>query len=351
MATQLLPAQLETDSSPEDPPLVSPTVKLSDGRHIAYRERGVPKAKSNCKIIIVHGFGSSKDMNFQVPQELIEELGIYFLLYDRAGYGESDPNPKRSVKSEALDIQELADQLQLGPKFYVIGVSMGSYPIWSCLKYIPERLAGVAMVVPVINYRWPSFPDSLTREDYRRPLVKLLYWVAKYTPGLLHWSVTRKWFPSPSVMEEKPVFFNKRVMEALKKTEGFPMLTKERLRERSVFNTLRNDFLVCYGDWDFDPMELTSPFPQNQNCVHIWQGYEDKIVPFELQRCISKKLPWIQYHEVADGGHLLVHYNGLREAILRAILLGEEHHLYRPSADKKLSPKLSIVSFHSLGIV
>lgn len=68
MATQLLPAQLETDSSPEDPPLVSPTVKLSDGRHIAYRERGVPKAKSNCKIIIVHGFGSSKDMNFQVPQ-------------------------------------------------------------------------------------------------------------------------------------------------------------------------------------------------------------------------------------------------------------------------------------------
>ncbi|MBA0857758.1 hypothetical protein Goshw_016799, partial [Gossypium schwendimanii] len=335
-ATQLLPAQLETDSSPEDPPLVSPTVKLSDGRHIAYRERGVPKAKSNCKIIIVHGFGSSKDMNFQVPQELIEELGIYFLLYDRAGYGESDPNPKRSVKSEAFDIQELADQLQLGPKFYVIGVSMGSYPIW--IIYLPvdylRRLAGVAMVVPVINYRWPSFPDSLTREDYRRPLVKLLYWVAKYTPGLLHWSVTRKWFPSPSVMEEKPVFFNKRDMEALKKTEGFPMLTKERLRERSVFNTLRNDFLVCYGDWDFDPMELTSPFPQNQNCVHIWQGYEDKIVPFELQRCISKKLPWIQYHEVADGGHLLVHYNGLREAILRAMLLGEEHHLYRPSADK-----------------
>lgn len=72
-------------------------------------------------------------------QELIEELGIYFLLFDRAGYGESDPNPKRTVKSEALDIEELADQLQIGSKFYVIGVSMGSYPIWSCLKYIPHR--------------------------------------------------------------------------------------------------------------------------------------------------------------------------------------------------------------------
>ena len=72
-------------------------------------------------------------------QELIDELCIYILQYDRAGYGESDPNPKRSLKSEALDIEELADQLQLGSDFYVIGVSMGSYATWSCLKYIPHR--------------------------------------------------------------------------------------------------------------------------------------------------------------------------------------------------------------------
>lgn len=57
----------------------------------------------------------------------MEELGIYILLFDRAGYGESDPNPKRSLKSEASDIEELADQLQLGAKFYVISVLVGAY--------------------------------------------------------------------------------------------------------------------------------------------------------------------------------------------------------------------------------
>jgi len=57
-------------------------------------------------------------------QELVEELGIYLLAFDRAGYGESDPNPRRDVKSEALDIEELADQLELGQKFYVLGTSM-----------------------------------------------------------------------------------------------------------------------------------------------------------------------------------------------------------------------------------
>lgn len=72
-------------------------------------------------------------------QELIEELGIYFLHFDRAGYGESDPHSSRSVKSEAYDIQELADKLEIGDKFYIIGMSMGGYPVWSCLKYIPHR--------------------------------------------------------------------------------------------------------------------------------------------------------------------------------------------------------------------
>ena len=59
--------------------------------------------------------------------------------FDRPGYGESDPNPKRSVKSMALDIEELADQLGLGSKFYVAGHSMGGQVLWSVLKYIPHR--------------------------------------------------------------------------------------------------------------------------------------------------------------------------------------------------------------------
>ncbi|RYR29800.1 hypothetical protein Ahy_B01g054310 [Arachis hypogaea] len=108
----------------DDFAVISPRIKLRDGRHLAYLERGVSKDVAKYKIIIVHGFGSSKEMNFLAPQELIDELGIYLLQYDRAGYGESDPNPKHSLKSEALDIQELADQLELGPQFYVRELSI-----------------------------------------------------------------------------------------------------------------------------------------------------------------------------------------------------------------------------------
>ncbi|XP_038705650.1 uncharacterized protein LOC120001406 isoform X2 [Tripterygium wilfordii] len=308
----------------------SPRIRLSDGRYLAYTERGVPKHISKFKIVIIHGFGSSKEMTFLVPQELIEELGIYFVLFDRAGYGESDPNPKRSVKTEALDIQELADQLQIGSKFYVIGVSMGSYPTWSCLRYIPDRLAGVAFVVPVINYKWRSLPKSLTKEDYRRRLVQLALWFSKYAPGLLQWWVTQKWIPSSPALQRNPFFFNDNDIEVLKKTPGFPMLSRDKLGERGVFDTLRGDFITGFDNWDFDPVDLSNPFTDNESSVHIWQGYEDKVVPFQLQRFITGKLPWIKYHEVPDGGHLIVHYDGICEAILRALLLGEESPLYRP---------------------
>jgi len=74
-------------------------------------------------------------------QELAESLGVYIVSFDRPGYGESDPDPSRTPKSIALDIEELADQLELGPKFYVIGFSMGGEIIWACLKYIPHRCA------------------------------------------------------------------------------------------------------------------------------------------------------------------------------------------------------------------
>jgi len=61
-----LPPPKPNDSA--DGVQVSPKVRLRDGRYLAYREKGVPKDQAKHYIIIVHGFGSSKDMNFLAPQ-------------------------------------------------------------------------------------------------------------------------------------------------------------------------------------------------------------------------------------------------------------------------------------------
>lgn len=66
-------------------------IKLRDGRYLAYKERGVPKNQSKCNIIVVHGFGSSKEMNFHVPQVLSPLFKMFWdLLRNREKEGKEE---------------------------------------------------------------------------------------------------------------------------------------------------------------------------------------------------------------------------------------------------------------------
>uniref|UniRef100_A0A0D3C8H4 AB hydrolase-1 domain-containing protein n=2 Tax=Brassica oleracea var. oleracea TaxID=109376 RepID=A0A0D3C8H4_BRAOL len=143
-------------------------------------------------------------------------------------------------------------------------------------------------------------------------------------------SISGVYLSFPYIYFYYPVYFNSHDVEVLKRTTGFPMLTKDKLRERNVFDTLRDDFVACFGQWNFEPADLNIT---EESSVHIWHGKEDKVVPFQLQRCILQKQPLINYHEIPQGGHLIVHYDGTCDAILRSLLLGEEHKMYKPVLD------------------
>lgn len=65
------PSPPKVCGSPGGPPITSPRVRLSDGRHLAYKEAGVSKKDAKYKIIVIHGFDSSKDLNLPVSQVLI----------------------------------------------------------------------------------------------------------------------------------------------------------------------------------------------------------------------------------------------------------------------------------------
>ncbi|KAK6144204.1 hypothetical protein DH2020_021024 [Rehmannia glutinosa] len=248
------------------PPVTSPRVKLDNGRHLAYKERGVAKEQAKHKII-----------------EVLKELQIYIVAFDRAGYGESDPNPRRSVKSEAFDIQELADKLQLGPKFYVIGLSIGAYAVYGCLKYIPHRSCPCG-----------SLDSFLVALLSRQAIERSLKRAAR--------STTRS------------------DLEILKQLAGAPKQDQGKVIQQGVHESLHRDLMVAFGKWDFEPTDISDPFPNNDGCVHIWQGYEDKVFPFELNRYLSQQLPWIRYHEVGDAGHLLIYNETHCEAVFKALV-------------------------------
>ncbi|PSS01373.1 Lysophospholipase BODYGUARD 2 precursor [Actinidia chinensis var. chinensis] len=316
--------------SADGPPVTAPRIKLSDGRHLAYKEHGVPKDKAKYKIVYVHGFDSCRHdavIATSLSPDIIEGLGVYIVSFDRPGYGESDPNPKRTLKSMALDIEELADQLGLGSKFYVAGFSMGGQYLWTCLKYIPHRLAGATLIAPVINYWWPGIPANLSKEahDQQFPSDRWSNRVAHYIPWLTYWWNTQKWFPACSVIAHSPAILSRQDLELLPRLASRKQYEPQ-VRQQGEFESLHRDLMIGFGTWEFDPMNLENPFPNNEGLFHIWHGDEDVLVPVSLQRYIAQQVPWINYHELPGAGHMFPHADGMVNAIVKALLIGENSH-------------------------
>ncbi|KAL5150212.1 hypothetical protein HKD37_13G036888 [Glycine soja] len=393
--------------TPDGPPITAPRIKLRDGRHLAYKEHGVPKDAAKYKIISVHGFNSCRHdavIADTLSPDVVEELGIYIVSFDRPGYGESDPDPNRTLKSIALDIQELADQLGLGSKFYVVGVSMGGQVVWNCLKYIPHRLTGAVLVAPVVNYWWPGLPANLTTEAYDQQKLQDQWAlrVAHYVPWLTYWWNTQRWFPGSSVIAHSPHIFSHQDKELLPKLlsdrksyahfSQHAICLPNRIRDNrwrcwwlaltwavwqqrnkiifsnetfdgnkvmedaifilwtwmrsfekdfalpysywstnisSVFaqviqqgdyETIHRDINIGFGNWEYSPLDLENPFPNNEGSVHLWQGDEDMMVPVTLQRYIAQNLPWINYHELQGSGHIFAHADGMSDTIIKSLL-------------------------------
>ncbi|KAK4480415.1 hypothetical protein RD792_013488 [Penstemon davidsonii] len=319
------PPQPKICGSPGGPAIEAPRIKLRDGRYLAYKEHGVPKATANYKIILVHGFGESRHEARLITSELVEKLGIHFVSFDRPGYGQSDPDPKRTIKSTALDIEELGEQLELGPKFHIIGFSMGGQVVWGCLKYISHRLAGAALIAPVINYWWSGFPENLAKEAYNQQYLQDQWAlrVAHYAPWLIYWWNTQKWFPGGSVQAGR-ANFTALDLQVLSHPTMRPH-NREYATQQGVHESLHRDIMVGFGQWEFDPMNIENPFVESElGSVHLWHGVEDGLVPVMLQRYIAEKLPWIHYHELPNAGHLFAHVDtSAKDAILKTLLTGD----------------------------
>ncbi|GAU31778.1 hypothetical protein TSUD_22240 [Trifolium subterraneum] len=290
--------------SPDGPPITAPRIKLRDGRHLAYKEHGVPKDEAKYKIIFVHGINSCRHdavIATTLSHDIVKELGIYVVSFDRPGYGESDPDPNRTLKSIALDIEELADQLGLGSKFYVIGV---------------------ALLAPVVNYWWPDLPANLTAEASSRTKLQDQWAlrVAHYTPWLTYWWNTQRWFPIHSVIDRSPDNFSKQDKELLSKLLDHKENYAAQVRQQGVHESIHRDMNIGFGSWEYTPLELQNPFPNNEGSVHLWQGDDDLLVPVTLQRYIAENLPWIHYHELPGSGHIFPHADGMSEAIIKSLL-------------------------------
>lgn len=61
---------------------------------------------------------------------------------------------------------------------------------------------------------------------------------------------------------------------------------------------LVEDSALLYHQWAFDVTRIKRP-------VHMWQGTEDHLVPYPINKEISDRMPGSVWHEVEGAGHLV----------------------------------------------
>ena len=118
------------------------TVWATDGRRLSVRVLGNP---SGAPVFFMHGTPGSR-VGPHPRSQLLYNLGVRLIAYDRPGYGGSDRLPLRSVAHAASDVRAIADALDI-ETFSVIGRSGGGPHALACAALLPDRVRRVAVLV------------------------------------------------------------------------------------------------------------------------------------------------------------------------------------------------------------
>lgn len=114
------------------------TIHTPDGRPLAVEDRGDP---AGWPVLVHHGTPSSRLVTRYGPYERdAAKRGLRLIGYDRPGYGESLPQPGRSVADTAADVRAICAQLGI-ERLVTWGHSGGGPHALACAALLPDLVA------------------------------------------------------------------------------------------------------------------------------------------------------------------------------------------------------------------
>jgi pimeloyl-ACP methyl ester carboxylesterase len=109
------------------------TVRTRDGRTLAVEEGGDPVGRP----VLIH-MGTPNSRRLYGPHEQdAADRGLRLICYDRPGYGDSSPQPDRSVADCADDIRAICADLGID-RLAMWGISGGGPHVLACAALLPD---------------------------------------------------------------------------------------------------------------------------------------------------------------------------------------------------------------------
>ena len=231
--------------------------------------------------------------------------GLRVVLAARPGYEGSTPRRGRRVADVTEDTAAVLDELGAGP-FVTAGWSGGGPHALACAAALPGRCLAAASIAGVAPYQAPG-----------------LDWLAGMGPENVEefGAALRGEAALTAFLEREAATMSAVTGETVAKSLGGlvidadkAVLTGEfadylaaalRAAMSSGIAGWRDDDLAFAQDWGFSlGWESPSPVPARPAPVAVWQGDQDRMVPFAHGQWLAANIPGARAHLMPGDGHL-----------------------------------------------
>jgi pimeloyl-ACP methyl ester carboxylesterase len=267
-------------------------VNLPDGRKLEVRTAG----PENGEILVFHHGTPGAGLPFKPLVEAAAARGLRMVMYSRPGYGTSTPQPGRKVFDAASDAAHVVDAVG-GAAFRTIGWSGGGPHALACAAALPGRCLSTVTIAGVAPYPAEGIDwlDGMAEENIQEYSLAL-QGAEALTPFLEALAGSLATIQPADLAQTLGGLLSE--VDKVQVTGDFAesMLETFRVALAHGIAGQRDDDLAFMSDWGFDVRDVRS--------VAVWQGAQDRMVPYAHGVWLADHLPGARRRLFAAEGHL-----------------------------------------------
>jgi pimeloyl-ACP methyl ester carboxylesterase len=265
--------------------------------------------------LVFHWGTPSAAVWFEPLATAAARAGLRLVTYSRPGYAGSTPRPGRSVADAAADVAAILDAVG-ADTFVTMGWSGGGPHALACAALLPDRCVAATSLAGVAPYAadgldWLAGMGPENVEEFSAAVEG----ERALTAALLKMATDLETIQGAEVAAALGGLVSDVDKRAL--SGEFADALAESLRRAVSAGVAgwRDDDLAFTRSWGFDLDSIRRP-------VAVWQGGQDRMVPFSHGQWLAAHIPPAHAHLYPDEGHLSLAVSSLDRIVADLAELG-----------------------------